>query len=835
MLFTAVVAAADSLQLQSVEINNDEILLDARKIVSATPHYVKMPKRKQAPSSSLPSESSSDEIHEGVARELIDRQKAQQLRRRSAAQKNNPRARTSLWTCIASRQIDEDSRKYACAVCNKQIPVNANHSSSNICQHYKASHPQDERALVRLNEQNATEASMKNLIDEAASRVQHKKRKNNIASFFNQKTAASKSVASTAQRGSNNPTEVPVKLLQSVTLVLWACSSGAPLSHVGSPITQAVIDVCGGRLQFSSKEPLEDYLLPTNNAVSDLLNSSATQAEVGSVTIDGWSAALGTPVLGMTWHFIDEAWKLKCLPIAALDTGTACKSSEQLRAIVEEILKESSVVGSDRITVHTITSDNEPSMARAVDLLTNYVGSVRCIVHTLALCVNDVFQPDSPWQKYMDHVNRVTSYFNYHPKAVQLLKRKQRESGVGQDRTHYLKHDVPTRWHSRLSAMMTHICELDNITSVLDELGVTHETVPRMSKEQENTLAELINVLAEVRRVARQLEADRYITMSRAPRLTSELYETLRIMAGSLQFKAGSIYDREADAIDELDVDDDNHNCCSLTVPSLSSHCAARDAVRRGDRLRKSCAKDLAEKIAHRIKQRLGSLWEPVSPSVAQWRPVTPLVGSEHISDHEEEPQAEMRGPRRILLFHIASILDVNECELEYLQCSQRDRESYMKVLYTAVSREAMEHEANSVFDIDQLSVVFGLLHKNMRRELQSTSRKEPETTLDYWRKCNSEVSAVSPLPFNKVIRAALSSQASSASAERLFSDLGRTEGRQRQTSLTSTLEMTELVRNYVNTELRGLQMPQTGLLHPRAFAFKRLARHVACRVVEMQ
>ena len=48
------------------------------------------------------------------------------------------------------------------------------------------------------------------------------------------------------------------------------------------------------------------------------------------------------------------------------------------------------IVGSDDIRVHTATTDNEPATALAVDLFTNYVGSVRCIVHTLSLAVNEV-------------------------------------------------------------------------------------------------------------------------------------------------------------------------------------------------------------------------------------------------------------------------------------------------------------------------------------------------------------------------------------------------------------------------------------------------------------
>ena len=81
-------------------------------------------------------------------------------------------------------------------------------------------------------------------------------------------------------------------------------------------------------------------------------------------------------------------------------------------------------VVSDDICVHTETTDNEPATALALDLFTNYLGSVRCIAHTLALAVNDGFKRGIQWLKYMDTVNVVTSYFNHNQKSIMLLRKK---------------------------------------------------------------------------------------------------------------------------------------------------------------------------------------------------------------------------------------------------------------------------------------------------------------------------------------------------------------------------------------------------------------------------
>ena len=57
------------------------------------------------------------------------------------------------------------------------------------------------------------------------------------------------------------------------------------------------------------------------------------------------------------------------------------------------------IVVSDNIRVHTATTDNEPAAALSVDLFTNFVGSVRCAAHTLALAVNYFFKTGTQWQK----------------------------------------------------------------------------------------------------------------------------------------------------------------------------------------------------------------------------------------------------------------------------------------------------------------------------------------------------------------------------------------------------------------------------------------------------
>lgn len=58
--------------------------------------------------------------------------------------------------------------------------------------------------------------------------------------------------------------------------------------------------------------------------------------------------------------------------------------------------------------------------------------------------------------------------------------------------------------------------QIKTIESVAEELNISGNDLPLLSENQANILAEFITVLAEVRRVTSQLEADIEVNLSRA-------------------------------------------------------------------------------------------------------------------------------------------------------------------------------------------------------------------------------------------------------------------------------------------------------------------------------
>ena len=102
------------------------------------------------------------------------------------------------------------------------------------------------------------------------------------------------------------------------------------------------------------------------------MNKAACASAV-CITLDAWRAAVSTPLLCISWNLLDEEKWLRCVPTSTLNTGSSSKFGEQFRCIVNEIVKESEIVGSDSIRIRTVSSDNEAAFMLASDLMTDYV------------------------------------------------------------------------------------------------------------------------------------------------------------------------------------------------------------------------------------------------------------------------------------------------------------------------------------------------------------------------------------------------------------------------------------------------------------------------------
>ena len=101
------------------------------------------------------------------------------------------------------------------------------------------------------------------------------------------------------------------------------------------------------------------------------------------------------------------------------------------------------------------------------------------------------------------------------------------------------------------------------------------------------------------------------------------------------------------------------------------------------------------------------------------------------------------------------------------------------------------------------LRALIVMMHGALQRSLQAAGRCEPNAALQWWR--NAELNPAqhaSCLMLIKAARAFLAMQASSASAERLFSSAGNNESGNRHNQPTETMEMQLVIRKFVLSAL---------------------------------
>lgn len=100
--------------------------------------------------------------------------------------------------------------------------------------------------------------------------------------------------------------------------------------------------------------------------------------------------------------------------------------------------------------------------------------------------------------------------------------------------------------------------------------------------------------------------------------------------------------------------------------------------------------------------------------------------------------------------------------------------------------------------------VIFKGFRKGFLSWFEKNGRQETIAALQYWKRMITTKQMLSPVPYNLVAEAELSSQSSSAAAERVFIDISLIQGLKRQSVISGTLEMTEIIRGFSRSKLES-------------------------------
>ena len=107
--------------------------------------------------------------------------------------------------------------------------------------------------------------------------------------------------------------------------------------------------------------------------------------------------------------------------------------------------------------------------------------------------------------------------------------------------------------------------------------------------------------------------------------------------------------------------------------------------------------------MACSFHSRLGALSRQVDKNSAIWN----LFDYNEDTQDSEIPCEYLVELRRVLLFHFAVILDINECQREFIDYHQLECEKYLSVLRSDVVRETIEFNIDLSDMTDELPVLF--------------------------------------------------------------------------------------------------------------------------------
>jgi hypothetical protein len=228
--------------------------------------------------------------------------------------------------------------------------------------------------------------------------------------------------------------------------------------------------------------------------------------------------------------------------------------------------------------------------------------------------------------------------------------------------------------------------------------------------------------------------------------------------------------------------------------------------------------------IANALNVRLRQLWHKADNAIGK-----------EIDDGVTDFQPK----RRALLFHMAAMMDVNECALDWLPTAER--EPYYEQLCHALALNnaqlafSSDGVVQTAAEVQLSALLLKRTHANLLAQLNKANRQNVDAALNWWRAVEANPLAnIDAARFIMSARAFLAMPASSASAERLFSDAGNVENAKRHNQSVAVLDMMLILRGWVRSELQARDSDSSGLANTRE-AYAELVRRVCRKVMELE
>ncbi|KAG8226166.1 hypothetical protein J437_LFUL007403 [Ladona fulva] len=267
--------------------------------------------------------------------------------------------------------------------------------------------------------------------------------------------------------------------------------------------------------QLPSRAMLTRTLLPQKyESTVEALKMHLSRAESITLTTDGWTSTAKEAYLAITAHFISEKWEtfsalLDCFRLDG--RHTAEKLSSEIKRISNYWEIE------DKI--YAVVTDNAPNITSAVRV-TGWA-HLPCFAHTINLVVQNGLS---------------TIKHDISPQANErLILVQQQMAKEPQPLKLKITKIVITRWNSTYH-MFQRICDIQE--AVEATLGMLHNPVECLSKQEWDTLREMCSILKPFEEVTVELSSEKTVSVSKVIVIARGLMTALNRLKSSLQMDA---------------------------------------------------------------------------------------------------------------------------------------------------------------------------------------------------------------------------------------------------------------------------------------------------------
>ncbi|XP_051797876.1 zinc finger BED domain-containing protein 4-like isoform X2 [Acanthochromis polyacanthus] len=305
----------------------------------------------------------------------------------------------------------------------------------------------------------------------------------------------------------------------------------------------SIVEDEGFREMLQTLEP--SYAIPTRKALKEMVSeryAAETQnikeklhsTNAISLTADMWTSVNMEAYLAVTGHFFDTENKM-CTTVLGVKYFPKSHTAENIAEVTQDLIDSWAITGK----VARFVTDAGANMIASARLLK--IGHSPCIAHTLNLIVKKSCDQVSDLTDIRHKTKNIVTHFRSSTLAKEKLSHVQQQM---QKPILKLINEVPTRWNSTYQMLSRIASQKEPVWVSLASLKTP---LPALTGEEHDIIAEVLIVLAPFNAATVELSEEKRVSGSKIIPMMKMLHHTMQKCAPSLETSVGKKLRHELD------------------------------------------------------------------------------------------------------------------------------------------------------------------------------------------------------------------------------------------------------------------------------------------------